>query len=292
MTDDRIVTDTGLVAIASGCLDKMRVTPGEPAQYSLPLGETLVPLNALVGKRIRLRYTGTIRCTHCNRKTNKSFSQGYCFPCFKTLAQCDSCIVSPEKCHFDRGTCREPAWAETHCRTEHIVYLANSSGLKVGITRASQVPTRWLDQGAVQALPLARVADRHLSGLLEVLCKDFVADKTDWRALLRGDASLIDLVAGREQLLASAREGIAQLQAQYGVAAVQLLTDAQEQRFSFPVQRYPDKVSTFSFDKDPLVEGELLGIKGQYLLFAAGALNIRKFTAYETEFSVAKGQDE
>lgn len=281
------MADSGLAVLATGCLDKMRVTPGEPAQYRLPLGQAEVALNPLLGRRIRLRYTGTIRCTHCQRKTNKSFNQGYCFPCFRSLAQCDSCIVSPEKCHFHLGTCREPDWAETHCRTDHIVYLANSSGLKVGITRASQMPTRWLDQGAVQALPLARVADRHLSGLLEVLCKDFVADKTDWRALLRGDAMPIDLPAERERLLAAARDGIVALQQQYGLSAVQLLPEAGEQRFTYPVQCYPDKVSTFNFDKEPVVEGELCGIKGQYLLFAGGALNIRKFTAYETELSVA-----
>lgn len=275
--------------IVIGCLDKMQVMPGSepgsPASYALPLGDARVPLNEWLGHKIRLRFTGVIRCTHCNRKTSKSFNQGYCFPCFKALAQCDSCIVSPEKCHFHLGTCREPEWAEQHCRTDHIVYLANSSGIKVGITRASQMPTRWLDQGAVQALPIARVADRYLSGLLEVLCKDFVADKTNWRALLRGDAELVDLAGSRDMLLRDASAGIAQLQAQHGVAAVQLLPAAEEQQFLYPVLRYPDKVSTFNFDKDPLVEGELLGIKGQYLLFAEGALNIRKFTAYEVEFS-------
>lgn len=276
---------SAMLTSVTGCLDKMRVVPGSPALYELPLGASSVPLNALIGQHLRLRYTGTIRCTHCQRKTSKSFNQGYCFPCFKTLAQCDSCIVSPEKCHFHLGTCREPAWAERYCRTDHIVYLANSTGLKVGITRASQMPTRWLDQGATQALPIARVADRHLSGLLEVLCKDYVADKTDWRALLRGDAEKLDLAACRAQLLSDAAAGIALLQAQYGLAAVQLLPDAQEQQFVYPVRQYPEKVSTFNFDKNPLVEGELLGIKGQYLLFAAGALNIRKFTAYEIELA-------
>lgn len=275
--------------VVTGCLDKMRVEPGaeagSAARYALPLGDVCVPLNAWLGHKIRLRFTGVIRCTHCNRKTSKSFNQGYCFPCFKALAQCDSCIVSPEKCHFHLGTCREPEWAEQYCRTDHIVYLANSSGIKVGITRASQMPTRWIDQGAVQALPIARVADRHLSGLLEVLCKDFVADKTNWRALLRGDAELVDLAGSRDALLRDAGAGIAQLQAQHGVAAVQVLQDAEEQKFFYPVLRYPDKISTFNFDKDPLVEGELLGIKGQYLLFAEGVLNIRKFTAYEVEFS-------
>lgn len=274
----------------TGCLDKMRVAPGaephEPAQYHLRLDDAAVPLNDCIGRSVRLRYTGVIRCTHCQRKTKKSFNQGYCFPCFKALAQCDSCIVSPEKCHIHLGTCREPDWAASHCQTDHVVYLANSSGIKVGITRASQMPTRWLDQGATQALPIARVADRHLSGLFEVACKNFVADKTDWRALLRGDAEPADLRAAREHLLHNVGDSVAQLQAQYGLTAVSLLPDAEEQRFRYPVQCYPDKVSTFNFDKEPVVEGELLGIKGQYLLFAAGALNIRKFTAYEIEFSV------
>ncbi|HSC74710.1 MAG TPA: DUF2797 domain-containing protein, partial [Pseudomonadales bacterium] len=226
----------------------MQIMPGTalelPASYTLPLGDARVPLNEWIGKKIRLHFTGVIRCTHCHRKTKTSFNQGYCFPCFKALAQCDSCIMSPEKCHFHLGTCREPEWAETHCRTDHIVYLANSSGVKVGITRASQMPTRWLDQGAIQALPIARVADRYLSGLLEVLCKDFVADKTDWRALLRGDAALVDLVASRDQLVKDTMAGIEQLQAQHGVTAVQLLLDADEQRFSYPVLQYPEKIST------------------------------------------------
>ena len=271
--------------IATGCLDKMQVTAGTPARYNLPLGETPIPLNDFIGRHIQLRHTGIIRCTHCQRKTNKSFNQGYCFPCFKKLAQCDSCIVSPEKCHFHFGTCREPEWAQQHCHTDHIVYLANSSGIKVGITRASQMPTRWLDQGAIQALPFARVADRYLSGLLEVLCKNFVADKTDWRALLRGDAEPVDLAASRTQLLQQAQAGILSLQAAHGIGAVQLLNDTVAQQFSYPILRYPEKVNTFNFDKEPVVAGELLGIKGQYLLFAKGALNIRKFTAYEVELS-------
>ncbi|HQQ63228.1 MAG TPA: DUF2797 domain-containing protein [Pseudomonadales bacterium] len=271
--------------IATGCLDKMQVTPDAPVRYTLPLGETRVPLNAFIGRHIELRHTGNIHCTHCNRKTAKSFGQGYCYPCFKKLAQCDSCIVSPEKCHFHLGTCREPQWAETHCHTDHIVYLANSSGIKIGITRASQMPTRWLDQGATQALPIARVADRYLSGLFEVACKKFVADKTDWRALLRNDAIPVDLLACRDRLLQQTAADIQALQNRYGLHALQLLHENHVREFSYPVSRYPEKTSTLNFDKDPLVSGELLGIKGQYLLFANGALNIRKFTAYEIALS-------
>lgn len=279
-----VAADSSVIAL--GCLDKMQAAAASPVRYVLPVGDARVEMNDAIGRKIRLRFTGVIRCTHCQRKTKTSFNQGYCFPCFKALAQCDSCIVSPEKCHFHLGTCREPDWAENHCRTDHIVYLANSSGLKVGITRATQMPTRWLDQGAVQALPIARVADRYLSGLLEVLCKDFVADKTNWRKLLRSDAEPLDLLASRDQLLRDACAAIEALQTERGVTAVQLLPDAAVQEFCYPVKRYPDKANTFNFDKQPLVEGELLGIKGQYLLFAEGALNIRKFTAYEVEFSI------
>lgn len=275
-----------------GCLDKMAISPGTSAkhdapvaEYRLPLNDQRVDMNALIGKPIQLRFTGTIRCTHCQRKTNKSFNQGYCFPCFKKLAQCDNCIVSPEKCHLHLGTCREPDWAASHCQTDHIIYLANSSGIKIGITRATQMPTRWLDQGAIQALPIARVATRYQSGLFEVMCKAFVADKTDWRALLRSDAVPVDLAQQRDTLLTQTATAIQQLQLQFGLAAIQLLTNAETQHFSYPVHHYPAKIATLNFDKNPLVEGILTGIKGQYLFFADSALNIRKFTAYEVELA-------
>ena len=280
-----LMTATSAV-LHKGCLDKMQVTLGAPAQYALPLNDIRVPMNQYIGQCIRLQHTGVIRCTHCQRVTKKSFNQGYCFPCFKKLAQCDSCIVSPEKCHLHLGTCREPDWAETHCQTDHIVYLANSSGVKVGITRVSQMPTRWLDQGATQALPIARVANRRLSGLFEVLCKAFVADKTDWRALLRTDAQVVDLYAVRERLLQDIQQEVTVLQNTFGLQSVNLLSDESEKCFVYPVQRYAEKVSTHNLDKTPLVEGELLGIKGQYLMLDTGAINIRKFTAYEVEFSV------
>ena len=130
-----------------GNLRKMTATLGDSVNYALPIGDTELPLNELLDQRLKLSFEGVINCVHCDRKTKKSFSQGYCFPCFRRLAACDSCIVSPEKCHFDAGTCREPDWAESHCFVDHVVYLANTSGVKVGITRSTQIPTRWIDQG-------------------------------------------------------------------------------------------------------------------------------------------------
>ena len=129
----------------SGHLRKMVTQLDEPVRYQLPLDDERIDLNALLGMPIRLACTGEIHCQHCGRKTRKSFNQGFCYPCFTRLPQCDTCIVKPEKCHFHEGTCRDPSWGERHCFRSHVVYLANSSGLKVGITRGAQVPTRWMD---------------------------------------------------------------------------------------------------------------------------------------------------
>jgi len=181
--------------VAAGPVSKMKTELAGPVVYTLQLGNTPVNMNEYVGKPLELHYTGAINCVHCDRKTNKSFNQGFCYPCFKRLAQCDSCIVSPEKCHYAQGTCREPEWGEANCLRDHFVYLANTSGLKVGITRGTQIPTRWMDQGATQALPIFRVDTRLLSGLVEVTFKDHIADKTNWQAMLKGNADDRDLFA-------------------------------------------------------------------------------------------------
>ncbi|MDX5370825.1 MAG: DUF2797 domain-containing protein [Pseudomonadaceae bacterium] len=267
--------------LGRGSLSKMAVRLGETAQYAFRLDEQEVPVNPLLGKRVRLEFLGAIHCTHCGRKTKKSFAQGYCYPCFTKLAQCDSCIMSPERCHYDAGTCREPGWGERFCMTDHVVYLANSSGIKVGITRASQIPTRWLDQGASQALPILRVATRQQSGFVEDLLRSQVADKTNWRALLKGDAVPLDLPAIRDQLLESCAEGIAALQQRFGLQAIQPVGDAEVVEIRYPVQAYPTKVTSHDLEKTPVVEGILRGIKGQYLILDTGVINLRKYTAYQ-----------
>ncbi|MDH5776773.1 MAG: DUF2797 domain-containing protein, partial [Gammaproteobacteria bacterium] len=160
-----------------GNLAKMKTTLASPVDYKLPVGDELVKLNEVIGKKLSIKFLDEINCVHCGRKTNKSFSQGYCYPCFKSLAQCDMCIVKPETCHFHEGTCREPEWGEQHCFQDHYVYLANSSGVKVGITRGSQIPTRWIDQGASSAIAVFRAKDRLVSGRLEVILKQHIADK-------------------------------------------------------------------------------------------------------------------
>lgn len=269
----------------SGQLRKMRVQLSAPVSYRAVVGDSEVDLNALIGERIALQYSGTITCIHCGRKTNKSFSQGYCYPCFQALAQCDSCIVSPEKCHHAAGTCREPAWADQHCMQPHVVYLANSSGIKVGITRGTQVPTRWIDQGAVQALPIVGVQTRLQSGLVETMFKQHVADKTNWRAMLKGQVDMLDLYAERDRLLAQCASELTALQQRFGMQAIQLLPAAVAVVIDYPVLQHPQKVVSLDLEKTPRIEGRLLGIKGQYLILDIGVLNIRKFGAYHVSFS-------
>ena len=121
-----------MALLGQGALRKMAAQLGAPVSYQFCLDEQRVEVNPLIGQPLRIEYRGAIHCIHCGRKTKKSFAQGYCYPCFTKLAQCDSCIVSPEKCHYDAGTCREPSWGEQFCMADHVVYLANSSGVKVG----------------------------------------------------------------------------------------------------------------------------------------------------------------
>ncbi len=271
-----------MIELGRGSISKMTARLEQPVvQYAFRLGDVEVPVNPLLGKTVRLEYLGAIHCTHCGRKTKTSFSQGYCYPCMTRLAQCDTCIMSPERCHYEHGTCRDPAWGEQFCMTDHVVYLANSSGIKVGITRATQLPTRWLDQGASQALPIVRVATRQQSGLVEDLFRSQVADRTNWRALLKGNAEAVDLVAVREQLFDSCSEGFKGLQDRFGLQAIQPLTDVEPIEIRYPVEAYPSKIVSFNLDKDPVAEGTLLGIKGQYLIFDTGVINIRKYTAYQ-----------
>lgn len=272
------------MAELAGQLNKMQATLPDLAgivSYQMILGEHKIPMNPLIGANIQLTYAGEIRCQNCQRMTKKSYSGGFCFPCSQKLAQCDLCFMKPELCHFAQGTCREPEWGVQVCMQDHIVYLANSSGIKVGITRISQMPTRWLDQGATQALPIFRVSSRYHSGLVEVMFKNHVSDRTDWRKMLRGPAEPIDLLEQRDRLQAECADEITLLQQQLGEDAITTLTDEEILEISYPVQQYPQKISSMNFDKTPNIAGKLLGIKGQYLIMDIGVLNIRKFNGYQ-----------
>lgn len=268
--------------LGEGSIRKMRTSLEKEVVYSLPIGEQEVAINPLIGEQIEIHFNGQINCVHCQRLTKKSFNQGYCYPCFSKLAECDSCIMSPEKCHFHLGTCRDEEWAQSHCMVDHIVYLANSSGLKVGITRASQIPTRWMDQGAVQAIPLIKTKSRYLSGLVEVALKTYVSDRTQWQRMLKNEVDLVDLQEEKEKLLFQAMDEVQALQQEHGLDAIQIIETevVDSTSIDYPVQQFPVKVKAFNLDKDPFIKGKLMGIKGQYLILDTGVVNLRKYTGY------------
>jgi uncharacterized protein DUF2797 len=264
-------------------LRKMIATDEQPVAYTLPLGDERLPVNPLLGKTLRLVYSGRIQCVGCGQLTKKSFNQGFCFRCFSTLAQCDLCIVKPELCHFAKGTCREPEWGQAHCMQPHYVYLANASGLKVGITRGNQIPTRWLDQGAVQALPVMQVQTRHHAGLVEVTFKKHISDRTDWRKMLKGEPETHDLAAQREDLFSRCEKDLSSVLEGGVENSLTRLAKEAVRTFVYPVLTYPTRVTALNLDKTPTVEGTLLGVKGQYLIFDTGVLNVRKFAGYDVE---------
>ncbi len=272
-----------------GTLKKMKsqlIANANPEQanieYALPVGDELMPLNPLLGQTFKLVHTGNIFCSSCGKKTKKSYSQGHCYVCMSKLASCDMCILKPETCHYAQGTCREPQWGEQNCMISHFVYLANTSGLKVGITRHTQTPTRWIDQGATQALPIFAVSTRLQSGLVETALAEFIADKTNWRAMLKGSNEDIDLAARASELIPQISDRLGEIKLKFGEDSVTALTE-DVTTIKFPVLSYPTKITSFNFDKTPEVEGTLLGIKGQYLIFDTGVINIRKFGSYEVE---------
>lgn len=252
----------------------MEVKHTNPVDYYLPLGNEKIHLNPLLGKKIKFEFQNKIHCISCQKPTKSSFNQGYCFKCMNSLAACDMCILKPELCHFDQGTCREPEWAKSHCMIDHFVYLANSSGLKVGITRHTQIPTRWIDQGAIAAIPIGRVKNRLQSGLVESEFKNHVDDSTNWQKMLKGVIEFIDLEEKRDELLNYWPESI----------MGEPLMNEKVTTIEYPVLEYPKKVTSLNLDKNPLVEGTLLGIKGQYLILDTGVINMRKYQGYHIQW--------
>ena len=268
-----------------GIVQKMRTKLAMHVQYFLPLGDEQIHLNPLIGQSIVLEFTGLKQCLYCKKTIKKSYGQGYCYDHFMSLAQNDACMMSPEKCHFEQGTCRDNLFAESVCNQGHYVYLSNTSDVKVGITRISQIPTRWIDQGASQAMLIARVSSRYLAGCVETVFKQCLADKTNWRNMLKGPAIPIDLEAILEKSLQVVGPAIDELQQQFGPQAIQLLKHSDTIDIEFPVNQYLSKIASLNLDKQAKIEGRLLGIKGQYLIFEQGVINLRKYGGYQLKLS-------
>lgn len=261
----------------------MNTELASPVRYQLRLGDSTINLHEFLGNKLRLSWLNKIHCIHCGRKTSKSFNQGYCYPCFRSLAQCDICIVSPEKCHFDAGSCREPDWAEDHCMQDHYIYLSNTSGVKVGITRHTQIPARWIDQGAVQALAVIKVSKRYYSGLVEMAFKQFLNDKTNWRSMLKNEYNHQDLLEVFHSVWPKVEPQLEQavLDDLTVIAAIE-----KQQDIEYPALHYPTKIASINLDKNPVIEDTLIAIKGQYLIFNQAVINIRKYAGYEITLEI------
>ncbi|AOP33921.1 hypothetical protein A0128_08765 [Leptospira tipperaryensis] len=235
-------------------------------------------LNSL-GKKYKLEFTGRIRCVSCGRITKKSFNQGNCFTCFQTLAENDLCILRPDTCHFHLGTCRQPDWGDSHCFRPHTVYLANSSAIKVGITKENPVSNRWVDQGAVQGIPLVEVNSRRDAGIIEKELSKVLSDRTTWQKMVSGDPEEIDLSERKKEFLQKIED--LDFDLDYRVSPQEEPT-----RIRYPVLHFPQKILSLSPEKNLVIEDVLTGIKGQYLLFQSGVINIRAYGGYEATLSV------
>jgi len=246
--------------------------------YFLPLGNTEVYMNELIGRTIEIKYTGTIHCIKCGRLTRTSFAQGYCYPCFISAPETEECVLRPELCRAHEGIARDLQFAASNCLIDHYVYLALSPGIKVGVTRSTQIPIRWIDQGADRAIRLAKTPNRYTAGLLEVALKNIFPDKTNWKQMLLGNVSFnIDLI----QEKGKAEEALPFDLKKY------VVDDDEIVEISYPLQEYPSRIKSIDIDKTKKISGRLNGMKGQYLIFEDGqVINIRKYGGYYLEVNV------
>jgi len=248
-----------------GVLTKMRTEITDVVQYYLIWENDFVNFNQLIDRKISLNFL-RYQCLNCGLE-KKIYRQGFCYDCFSSIPQAGDWVISPEKskAHLDEED-RDLAYEKKAQLQPHIVYLANSSDVKVGVTRRNQVPTRWIDQGAHEAIEIVEVPNRYLAGITEVALKDHVSDKTNWRKMLTNDIVDLNLVEEREKL----KEFIPEEAKEYYIA------NNKETEIKFPVQQFPEKVKSLNLVKNPFYEGTLKGIKGQYLIFEDGTVfNVR-----------------
>lgn len=262
----------------SGNLRKMKVIHTNPVSYELHLGEDAISMNELIGKPVRISYDGVINCKVCGTKIKKAFGEGFCYPDFMNHPLNSECIIRPELCEGHLGKGRDPEWEAKHHVQPHVVYLAVSSGIKVGVTRQDQVPTRWIDQGAWKAVRLAETPNRYTAGLIEVALKDHISDKTHWQKMLKNVlAEDMDILEEKAKM----RQFIPDDLGTYGSDNDEVV------EISYPVMAFPEKVKSINLDKAPELEGTLQGIKGQYLIFDEGrVMNVRKHTGYFVDIEV------
>lgn len=260
--------------VYSGQLRKMEHEMADPIRYFPSLDEKPHEITGEVGHPLSLSFDGTITCVECGRKIKKTYDEGYCFPCSRDLPENDICAVRPERCEHEQGNeAARRFWAE-YCNVDHFVYLSLTSGVKVGVTRHWNIPSRWIDQGAVQGLIIARTPERKIAGQIEIALAEHMADKTNWRKMLKGEVDDADLLEWRERIVPWVPETLKQY----------LVEDGAIQTLSFPVVSAPAKITSHNLDKESGFTDRLTGIKGQYLIFESRVINLRKYAGYHVTF--------
>ncbi|MEQ5792520.1 DUF2797 domain-containing protein [Muricauda sp. NFXS6] len=253
-----------------GVLKKMRTEIGNPIQYFLVFKNDFINMNQSLNKELKIDFI-KYQCLNCG-EDRPIYRQGFCKSCFFETPLAGDWIMKPElsTAHLDKED-RDLEFEKKMQLQPHIVYLANSSSIKVGVTRKSQVPTRWIDQGAHEAIEIVEVPNRYLAGITEVALKEFVSDKTSWRKMLQNDIKDEDLVEWRNKLKSSIPDE----------AIDYFLDDREETNLEFPVLQYPEKVKSLNLSKTPSYKGVLKGIKGQYLIFEDNTVfNVRGSEGY------------
>ncbi|WP_264512400.1 DUF2797 domain-containing protein [Flavobacterium sp. N1719] len=263
--------------IYEGVLSKMQTEFQDPIQYYLVLDQSFLHINQMLGKTLEFVHTG-YQCLNCGKK-KKIFRQGFCYDCFMGSPAAGDWIMRPElsTAHLDIED-RDLEYEKRVQLQPHIVYLALSSEVKVGVTRKTQVPTRWIDQGAVQALPIVEVPNRYLAGITEVALKNYFADKTNWQKMLKNEVAWVDLFHEREKIASVLPEEV----------RLYFHPEAQDlYELHYPVLNYPSKVSSLNLEKTKQYSGKLIGVKGQYLLFEDQTVfNVRTYEGYEVRITI------
>ena len=262
--------------VFQGQIRKMISENGDPIQYYLNFSEDFLSMNQLINRTIQISFDH-YECLGCQQDI-EIYRMGYCRNCFFTLPQTNESIIRPELSTAHLGIeKRDLKWEQTFELQPHVVYLSKTSGAKVGVTRATQLPTRWIDQGATEAMIIARTDNRYQAGMIEVALKEHLTDKTNYQRMLKNIQVDVDL----HKILQNVREFISEEQQRF------LVDDQEIYFFNYPVTEYPTKIKVINLSKEPSFEGKLLGIKGQYLIFDDNrVLNVRNHEGFYLQFLV------
>jgi len=254
-----------------GQISKLSSVLANPVKYKFLIGSHKINLNDFIGNKINISFDGDIYCISCNEKIKKTFMQGYCYPCFINSPMTSECILRPHLCRAQEGISRDMKWSKKYCLNDHYVYLSITSNLKVGVTRKTQIPTRWIDQGAHYAIKFCKTPNRYLAGCIEIEISKYISDRTQWTRMLKGDFEETNLINKKKELSDMLPNHLKKY----------ICNDSEIININYPIYKNLSKFKSINLDKTPKISGQITGIKGQYIMIDSKyVLNIRKYTGY------------